>query len=170
MKDFLQGKWLGHPPHPAIVHIPSGLWPASLVFDILTNLGYGGNALFQVSFYAILIGLLAGLAAIPFGVADWWDIRKNKPAWPLGVFHMVLNSFALSLWALNLGLRAPVLADYASTPPLLLGLSIAGVLVLAASGYIGGRMVFGYGVSVARQSKDKWREIARQGGGRMPEK
>jgi hypothetical protein len=34
------------------------------------------------------------------------------------------------------------------------------------SGYLGGRMVFAYGVSVARLSKDKWRKIAEEGGSR----
>ena len=30
LKDLLQGKWLGHPLHPALVHVPTGLWPAAL--------------------------------------------------------------------------------------------------------------------------------------------
>jgi uncharacterized membrane protein len=170
MKDFLQGKWLGHPPHPALVHIPTSLWPAALVFDLLSYYGIGGNTLVQLSFYSILLGLITAVIAIPFGLADWWGIGKDKPAWTLGVFHMILNLLGASLWSLNLGLRIPeYLTAQSSSLPLLL-LSGAGVALLIVSGYLGGRMVFGYGASVARLSKDKWKKIALEGGGRSSDK
>jgi uncharacterized membrane protein len=35
IKSFLQGKWLGHPLHPALVHIPVGAWTAALIFDLI---------------------------------------------------------------------------------------------------------------------------------------
>jgi uncharacterized membrane protein len=167
MKSFLQGVWIGHPIHPALVHIPTALLPAALVFDILSYFGVAGQVLFQVSFYSILLGLLFALLAVPFGFADWWDIKKDKPAWSLGVFHMAGNLFASVLWALNLGLRFALLGEVQQTPAYLLVLSALGTLVLITSGYIGGRMVFGFGVSVARLSKDKWQQIAEEGGSQI---
>jgi uncharacterized membrane protein len=166
MKDFLQGKWLGHPVHPALVHIPTALLPAAFVFDLHSYFGLAPQVFFQVSFYAIAAGLLVALLAVPFGLADWWDIRKDKPAWSLGVFHMTGNMAASVIWALNLGLRIPILTDAERTTGYLLALSAAGTLALLVSGYLGGRMVFAYGVSVARLSKDKWRKIAEEGGSR----
>ena len=44
-----------------------------------------------------------------------------------------------------------------------LALSAIAVGLLAVSGYIGGRMVFEHGVSVARLSKKKWRALAAAG-------
>jgi hypothetical protein len=41
-------------------------------------------------------------------------------------------------------------------------------LLLIASGYLGGRMIYAYGISVARLSKDKWRKIAERGGAAVP--
>jgi hypothetical protein len=35
------------------------------------------------------------------------------------------------------------------------------------SGYLGGRMVYAYGISIARQSKKEWRERAEKGGARV---
>jgi uncharacterized membrane protein len=166
MKDFLQGKWLGHPLHPAVVHLPTALWPAALFFDLLSYTRWGGNVAVQISFYAVLLGVIFAALAVPFGVADWWDIRKEKPAWKIAVFHMLLNSIALAVWSLNLGLRASFYQNASQVPLLPLVLSILGVLILAVSGYLGGRMVFAYGVSVARLSKEKWRSIAEKGGGR----
>jgi uncharacterized membrane protein len=167
MKSFLQGGWLGHPLHPVMVHIPSSLLPAAFFLDALSFFGVAGQVLFQVSFYSILFGLLFTLLAVPFGLADWWDIKKDKPAWALGVYHMSFNMIAAVLWALNLGLRFQMIGEVQQTPGYLLALSAAGTLVLFISGYLGGRMVFGFGVSVARLSKDKWRQIAEEGGSRM---
>jgi uncharacterized membrane protein len=50
VKDFFQGKWLGHPLHPAIVHVPTGLWPAALVFDLLSHLRGGSNVAVRLAF------------------------------------------------------------------------------------------------------------------------
>ena len=65
LKAFLQGKWLGHPLHPALVHLPVGLFPAALLFDLLSRGGDGGNAIVQTSFYCIAVGLIVGLLAAP---------------------------------------------------------------------------------------------------------
>ncbi len=168
LKEILQGEWLGHPLHPAIVHLPTALWPAALLFDVLTQFGVGGNALVRASFYALGLGLAAALLAAPTGLADWWDIKREKPAWRLGLWHMGLNIVALVLAAVNLFLRLgdELRAEAVGTAPLLL--SLLTTLILLVSGYLGGRMVFHYGTSVARQSKKKWRERAAAGGARLP--
>src|SRR5437868_627890 len=50
--------------------------------------------------------------------------------------------------------------------PLLL--SAVGTLILICSAYLGGRMVYEYGISVARMSKKKWRKLAAAGGANLP--
>src|SRR5437762_13190442 len=94
-KDLLQGKWLGHPLHPALVHVPTGLWPAALVFDLINYFGPASNSLARTASGCIAMGLLAALAAIPAGLADWWDIKPGKPARKLGWWHMGLNAAVL---------------------------------------------------------------------------
>jgi hypothetical protein len=41
-------------------------------------------------------------------------------------------------------------------------------LLLLISGYLGGRMIYAYGINVARLSKTKWRKIAKEGGAVVP--
>ena len=168
VKDFLQGKWLKHPLHPVIVHIPTALWPSALVFDFLSIFGVGGNALVRTSVYAILVGLLATLLAIPTGLADWWDIKRDRPAWRLGLYHMILNLIVSLLWAVNVALRLGAGMDLSRVPVFPFTLSISGTLLLSLSGYLGGRMVYDYGISVARLSKEKFRHAAQSGGARLP--
>lgn len=170
LKKFLQGTWLGHPLHPALVHVPTGLWTAALVFDVLTVLGIGGNALVRTSYYAILAGFIVALLAIPAGLADWWDIGRDKPAWKLGLYHMLINALVTLLALANLFLRGGEALEATAVPTVPLVLSALMVGLLAVSGYLGGRMVFSYGTSVARQSKPKWRQRAEAGGAQMKER
>jgi uncharacterized membrane protein len=169
MTDFLQGKWLKHPRHPILVHVPTALWPAALGFDLLSRFGVGGNAMVRTSFYAILLGLVAAVAAMPPGIADWSGIKRGRPAWAIGLVHMVLNVAVTILWAVNLILRWDGLdgAHAVGTGPLVL--SVVGMAVLLVAGYLGGRMVYDYGISVARLSKEEWRRVAEAGGARLPE-
>ena len=166
MVEFLQGKWLGHPLHPALVHIPTALWPAAFVFDLLS---LGGEIAFApLAFYAILAGLVVAVLAFPTGIADWTDIKREKPAWKLGLIHMLLNVVVSVMWAINLALRVPTYSSAASVPTGLVALSGVATLLLVVSGYLGGRMIYDHGISVARLSKEKWRKIAKEGGAALP--
>jgi uncharacterized membrane protein len=167
--DILKGKWLGHPLHPIFVHIPMAVWPAALVFDLLARFGIGGNAMVQASFFAIALGLLAVFLAVPTGIVDWMGIKKENPAWKLGLYHMALNLFVALLFAINLGLRVDTFREATTVggPPLLL--SLIGTVLLVVSAYLGGLMVYSYGVSVGRMSKGKWRKMAERGGANLPE-
>src|SRR5437762_2207877 len=105
LKGLFQGKWLGHPLHPALVHLPTGLWPAALVFDLINYFGPAANSLVRTAFGCIALGLLVALIAIPAGLADWWDIKPGKPARTLGWWHMGLNACVFTLMAVSLWLR-----------------------------------------------------------------
>jgi uncharacterized membrane protein len=168
MIDFLQGKWLKHPLHPALVHVPSALWPAALVFDLLSRIGEGDNLFVQLAFYALVLGLLVALIVIPTGYADWTDIRREKPAWKIGLYHMGLNVTVFLLTLINAALRWDTFQTAPATPVGLVLLSALAAGLLAVSGYLGGRMIYAYGINVARISKKKWRQIAEEGGAALP--
>jgi uncharacterized membrane protein len=171
-KDFLQGKWLGHPLHPAIVHVPTGLFPAALLFDLMARTGDDSDVLGRCAFWAITVGLIAALVAAPTGLADWWDIKRGKPAHKLGLVHMSINVVVLVLMAASLYLRRQDISFdddvVAPVPAAAIITNALGNLMLAVSGYLGGRMVFDRGVGVARLSKKKWQSIARAGRARVP--
>src|SRR5436190_23449011 len=76
--DFLKGKWLGHPLHPILAHVPMAMWPGALIFDLLSQYQIGGNAMVRLSFYAIVFGLAAALLAAPTGLVDWSGIKKES--------------------------------------------------------------------------------------------
>ena len=166
--DFLRGKWLGHPLHPILAHIPMAMWPGALIFDLLSRWSIGGNATVRLSVYAIAFGLVASLLAVPTGLLDWSGIKKEKPAWKIGLYHMSLNLVVTLLFAVNLGLRLPTFRHAVTVAAKPLVLSILGTVLLIGSAYLGGMMVYEYGISVARMSKKKWRKIAEAGGSNLP--
>ena len=166
--DILKGKWLGHPLHPILAHIPMAMWPGALIFDVLSQRQIGGNAMVRLSFYAIAFGLVTALVAVPAGLVDWGGIKKEKPAWKIGLYHMSLNLVVALLFAVNLYLRWPTFREATEVDRIQLLLSAAGTLILIGSAYLGGRMVYEYGISVARMSKKKWRKLAAAGGAHLP--
>ncbi len=170
MKDILQGKWLKHPLHPIMAHIPTALWPAALLFDILAAFGVGGNAMVQTAFYCIAFGLIAAFGAIPAGLADWWDIKPGKPARTIGIYHLSINVTITVLQIISLLLRVGDLTTATTVPTLSLVLSVIVTLALFVSGYLGGRMVYDQGISIARLSKGEWRERAERAGSAVPKK
>ncbi len=165
--DILKGTWLGHPLHPALVHIPVGLWPAALLFDLLSRVGMGSVGV-HLSFCCIALGLFFALLAVPAGIADWSGIKKDKPAWKLGLWHMGLNLLAAAIFAADLGLRFNNYKYANSVDSLPLLLTACGVFVVLFSGYLGGRMVYEYGTSVARMSKKEWRHRAEAAHSNVP--
>ena len=168
-KGLLQGRWLGHPLHPALVHVPTGLWPAALIFDLISYFGPQANSLVRTSFACVLGGLIVALAAIPTGIADFWDIKPGKPARRLAFWHMGLNVcvFAIMLASLCLRWRDRELdASRIGLAPLIC--DVVANVILFISGYLGGRMVYEYGIAVGRISKQKWRAVATEGHANVP--
>lgn len=169
IKKLLQGQWLGHPLHPALVHLPTGLWLSALMFDVLSRVVHASQvaAATTASCAAIALGLLVALAAVPTGIADWWEIKPEKPAYKLSVWHILLNATVFALFAINLGWRwsMPLEQRLGAGP---LALTAIAAALLAVSGYLGGRMVFDHGIGIARQSKKQWRRIAEEGGANLP--
>jgi uncharacterized membrane protein len=158
------------PLHSLIVHVPVATWSGALIFDALSRLHLGGNAMVRLSFFSILFGLIAALLAIPTGVLDWGGVKREKPAWKIGLFHMAINLVVTVLFAMNLGVRLSTwkTAETVSVTSFLL--SAIGTIFLFVGAYLGGQMVYNYGVGVARRSKEKWRRRAEEGGARLPKK
>jgi len=167
MKEKI-AKALQHPIHPIAVHLPMALWPSALLFDFLSRRDVGGNGMVQLSFWAIALGLLATLIAVPTGVLDWLGIKKEQPARKTGLYHMLLNILVTLLFIWNLLLRIRGFrydTEVAAGP---LALSLIGTILLIGSAYLGGIMVYNYGIGVARHSKIKWRHIAEASHANVP--
>jgi len=157
-----------HPIHPIAVHLPLALWPGALLFDLLSRADIGGNAMVRLSFWAILLGLIAALVAIPTGIVDWKGVKKENPAWKIGLWHMLVNAVVFVIFIFNAKIRLQSFRFDTEVDAIALTLSIIGTVLLVGSAYLGGSMVYAYGIGVARHSKKKWREVAEAAGSNVP--
>lgn len=164
--EILQGKWLGHPLHPALVHLPVGGWIVACGLDLAGAAGFGGEGAERLALWCVGAALAGALLAVAPGVADWSQIKKEKPAWKLGLYHMLLTLLSALVWALNFGLRFSTHGEQGVPLPVLLT-SCLGTALLFAGAYLGKLMVYDHGIGVARQSKKKWRELAARGGANL---
>lgn len=147
-----------HPLHPMLVHLPIGLWLASLIFDIVYLLG--GNASFAIaSFYCIAIGIVGALLAAPAGFAEYLEIPAHTRPKRLATTHMVLNLGIVALYAVNFFIRQ----GQSATPPTQVTtgafiLSLVSMALLSVSGYFGGLLVFEFGIGFRPENRDRKHE------------
>jgi uncharacterized membrane protein/nitrite reductase/ring-hydroxylating ferredoxin subunit len=152
LKDLLEGKPLRHPIHPMLVHFPIGFLVLSFLLDLVSLAFPEVPNLVRGSFYAMLFGVIAALLAAVPGFVDYSDIRRDHPGKATATRHMILNLMVVAIYGINLWIRCPALSDPKIGLPTLL-LSIIGIGLLSASGYLGGRLVYDEGIAVGRHKR-----------------
>lgn len=152
MNDSLQGKPFRHPLHPILVHFPIALFVLSFLLDAASFIWPEFNGLVAGAFYCMALGVLTALlAAIP-GFVDYTDIRDDHPGKKYATSHMILNLIVVGIYAVNLGIRYSEI-HVATTPWIPFFLSVAGIVLLSISGYLGGAMIYDDGIGVGRHRR-----------------
>ncbi|MBV8933738.1 MAG: DUF2231 domain-containing protein [Kutzneria sp.] len=142
----------GHPFHPILVTVPIGAWVASLVFDIASHMVDDPGFLTKGSLWLIAIGVIGALAAAMIGFLDLFAIPTGTTAFRTGLSHMTLNLLVTAAYVVNFFWRQ---ADHDWSGGVALGqlvLSAVSLVALAASGYLGGKLAYRYGVRVADEA------------------
>ncbi|MQY03784.1 DUF2231 domain-containing protein [Actinomadura macrotermitis] len=141
----------GHPLHPILVTVPIGAWTASLLFDLASHVVDGPAFLARASLWLVAIGVIGALAAAMFGFLDFLAIRPGTAAYRTALVHLGLNLAITAAYGASWAWRA------AGTPdgPVPIGqiiLSVIAMAALGASGFLGGKLAYRYGVRVAGES------------------
>lgn len=138
-----------HPIHPMLISFPIGLWIFSLVCDLVYLGGGQADIWATVALYSMVGGLVGALAAAVPGFVDLVSLAERRVK-KIALTHMTINLIVVALYAVNIWLR---FNDPANTAVGIV-LSVIGVGMLAASGWLGGEMVHVHGVGVEPQSGD----------------
>lgn len=139
VKNFLHGKWLGHPLHPVLTDVPVGAWTAALALDALEAIS--GRKEFGASAdAAVAVGLVGAVGSAVTGLTDWsaTDGRARK----VGVLHALLNASATALYTTSLIMRRKRKRRAG------VGFAMLGFAVSGAAAYLGGHLVFGEQIGV----------------------
>ena len=138
----------GHPVHAMLVPIVIGGFILSFAFD-LVRLASGATAPWlELSYYTMLAGIAAGLAAALPGFIDMMSLPPG-PVKRTALAHMGLNLTVGATFFWNLTLRHGDPQEMA----LPTALSFVAVAMLAVSGWLGGKMVFEAGVGVGDDAR-----------------
>ncbi|MBA3875511.1 MAG: iron-sulfur protein [Anaerolinea sp.] len=138
IRDFLNGRWLGHPLHAVLTDAPVGILFLVIVLDVV-----GQRTAADV---ALVVGILAMLAAAISGAADYADTDGN--ARERATVHSALMVVALLVYAASLAVRASGGDDRTVAT----WTSIVGFLFLSAGAYVGGDVVYVLGNMVSRHA------------------
>lgn len=152
IKAILQGRSLGHPLHPLLIHFPIALFTLTLILDVGSFVREDGAPLVKSAFAALCAGVLTALLAAAAGFADYSDIRSDHPARKTATWHMALNLAAVLLYAVSVALRWGSL-DAEHTPVFAFLVSLLATATIGVSGYLGGHIVYNDGVAVGRHRR-----------------
>ncbi|WP_313621888.1 DUF2231 domain-containing protein [Achromobacter sp.] len=131
-----------HPLHPALVHFPVACWSLAVAADF-AGLWFG-EAAWRWSGGLLAVGCGMAVLAMLAGMLELSRI-PDGPALRVAYWHMGVMLVAATLFTLRLVLRLeqwrPLEPDAVS-----LMLDAAGFVCLAAGGWLGGALVYRYGV------------------------
>lgn len=145
----------GHPFHPMLAAVPIGAWVCTVALDFASKISEG-RAYARPAVWLCAIGIVSAVVAAIAGLIDFRRLTAGTKAHATAVRHLVLMSSALVLFILSFIFRRSesssitYLAD--GTPVAAMVLSIIGLGLLAVGGWLGGRLVYTYGVRVADES------------------
>lgn len=140
-----RAKLLGHPVHQMLVVIPAGLFIVAAVLDIVQ--AFAETAWIPtVTYWNVMIGIVAALVAAVFGLADYLKIPSDTRAKRVGLVHGVGNVAAVALFAIALFMRDNVPNNEARGVALVLQIIAFGMLGVTA--WLGGELVDRLGVGV----------------------
>ena len=140
----------GHPFHPMVVTIPIGTWTAAIVLDVIGFFVEDPEPFVIGARALIVIGIVGAALAALFGLMDLGALAKGTAARKTALIHMALNSTALVLFIISAVVRFAADDDEVSVAGFVLAL--IAFAVTGASGYLGGKLAYHFGVRVADES------------------
>ena len=137
----------GHPIHPMLVPLAIGGFVLSFIFDLVCYWKGAHPPWTIVAYWTMVGGILGALAAAVFGLVDLLSLPAG-PAKSTGFAHMGINLTIVVLYVINAWMRTGS-ADNAPSSLCVL-LSLVAILLLLVSGWLGGKLVYIYGVAVEK--------------------
>jgi nitrite reductase/ring-hydroxylating ferredoxin subunit/uncharacterized membrane protein len=139
IKDVLNGVWLGHALHPALVSIPLGAWTATVLCDLEWLLD-PDHASERAADTTLWVGLIGAAGSAATGVTSWAD--TDGPERRLGIWHGLLNG---SVMVLNL---CSALLRLGGQRRLAVPLTAFAFATSLYTAYLGGELTYSAGVNV----------------------
>ncbi len=132
-----------HPIHPMLVHFPVATLFLATLGDIASL--FMDEQVSRVAGVLLVIGTITTLLAMVAGLMELGKIDQQSPAMKVANQHMMLMMASWSFYAVSLFLRLD--GTHLGQPGMVaVAMSVAGLIVLCIGGWLGGKLVYEYGV------------------------
>ena len=145
--DFLYRGTPGHPLHPPLTDATIGTYTFATIAAVLSKVGIAESEAAQGWALALIIGLAISVATALTGFADWLQISRGTPLWRTATAHMIAMLLATAFFLIAIGAGYGDGIDGVVTDGALI-LTLVGFFVLTVGGWLGGTVVFNYGMRV----------------------
>lgn len=142
--------WPGKPSHPPLTDASIGAYTVGVAMLVLGALGVEEQPMAHGSLLAIGGGLALALPTALTGLLDWLDIPKKTPVRTTATIHLLVMLTATVIFALAFVAQLDGYGD-GQVKTLALVLGLVAEALLTVGGYIGGTVVFHYGVRVLKR-------------------
>lgn len=139
----------GHPFHPILVTVPIGAWVTSLVFDVASRASGEPSVFAKGAYWLIAVGVVGALVAAVFGFLDLLAIPRGTPAFRTALVHMSLNLAVVAAFVVSFVIRMDSIDEPDEVGSGLIALSVVALAALGASGWLGGKLTYRFGIRVA---------------------
>ena len=144
--DLIRG-FPGKPLHPPLTDVAIGAYTVGVTMLVVGALGVEEEQMAHGALLAISGGILVTVPTALTGVVDWLKIPDGTPAATMATIHLAVMVLATVLFVVTAILQLDgYREDHVATGAWIVGL--AAESVLAAGGYLGGSVLFVYGVRV----------------------
>jgi uncharacterized membrane protein len=145
--DFLYRGTPGHPLHPPLTDATIGTYTFAAVAAVLSKVGVAEPEAAEAWTIAAIVGLIFSAPTAITGFADWLQISRGTALWRTATAHMLAMLLATAFFLIAIGAGYGDGIDGVVTDGALI-LTLVGFFVLTAGGWLGGTIVFNYGMRV----------------------
>jgi uncharacterized membrane protein len=137
----------GHPLHPPLTDATIGAYTVAFGLAIANCTGLVATNAAKGWWLALVLGLIFTVVTALTGFLDWLQITWRTPLWWTATWHMLVMLTATVCFAISAawGHAGYVKGDVAAGP---FALTVVGFCVMAVGGWLGGTIVFVYGMRV----------------------
>jgi uncharacterized membrane protein len=137
----------GHPLHPPLTDATIGTYTFATIAAVLSKVGIAEEEAAQGWTLALIVGLIISALTAITGFADWMQIARGTPLWRTATAHMIAMLIATAFFLVAIGAGYSDGMDGAVGDGAFL-LTLIGFVVLTVGGWLGGAIVFTYGMRV----------------------
>ena len=145
--DFLYRGTPGHPLHPPLTDATIGTYTFATTAAVLSKVGIAEPEAAQAWTLALIVGLVFSVPTALTGFVDWLRIERGTPLWRTATTHMVAMLIATAFVLVSIGAGYGEGIDGVVTDGTFI-LTLIGFFMLTAGGWLGGTLVFNYGMRV----------------------